>query len=112
MEREFIELPGFRSKWKELGLTEDDLGSLQDHLLKNPTAGRMIQKTGGLRKVRWAGGDSNKGKSGGVRVVYLDLEGKSWNFLIYVYGKQEKDNLSEDEKKELKELTKKLVKVR
>ena len=36
MTREFVELPGFRSDWKELGMTDSDLKRLQYELLMNP----------------------------------------------------------------------------
>lgn len=48
-----------------------DLSELQSYLCANPDVGDVMQETGGIRKVRWS--LSGKGKSGGVRVVYLDI---------------------------------------
>lgn len=48
----FIEVPMFTKKWKELGLTDENLRELQNILLENPKAGNAIQGTGGLRKIR------------------------------------------------------------
>lgn len=53
MTREFVELPGFRSDWKELGMTDSDLKRLQHELLMNPEVGAIMQETGGVRKMRF-----------------------------------------------------------
>ena len=71
MTREFIILPEFEKRWKRFELFDDDLRKLQEYLCINPEAGNLIQKTGGLRKLRWA--LSGKGKSSGIRVLYVDL---------------------------------------
>lgn len=49
-------------------LSDDAYRSLQNYLIERPDAGAIIQRSGGVRKVRWAAG--GKGKSGGVRVIY------------------------------------------
>ena len=72
MTREFIEVPLFTRRWSEIGLTVDDLLSLQVMLLDNPQAGPVMEKTGGIRKVRFP--FENRGKSGSVRVCYTDFE--------------------------------------
>ena len=54
MTRSFIELPMFRSKWKTLGLNDDDLRRLQLELLSDPKVGAVMQGTGGVRKMRFA----------------------------------------------------------
>lgn len=67
MTRIFVELPTFRTVWKELGLTDRDLRRLQEDLLANPKAGNVMQGTGGIRKMRFA--FENRGKSGSIRVI-------------------------------------------
>ena len=67
MKRTFIEVPLFTKKWKELGLTDEDLRDLQNILLQNPKSGDVIQGTGGLRKIRIP--MKGRGKSGGSRVI-------------------------------------------
>ncbi len=63
MIRTFIEVPLFtRRRWKEIGLNDDDLRSLQIILLQDPKSGPVIEGTGGIRKVRFA--LENRGKSG------------------------------------------------
>lgn len=60
----------------------------------------MIQGTGKLRKMRFA--FENKGKSGSSRVCYVDFLIHETVYLITVYSKNEKDNLSKAERNEIK----------
>lgn len=106
MTRTFIEVPNFTKKWQDLGLTDDDLRELQNHLLKNPKAGDAIKGTGGLRKIRVPMENKSKGKRGGARVIYIDIEIKEKIYFINVYAKDEKDDLTEDEKKAFKAIVK------
>jgi len=104
MNRTFIEVPTFTRKWKELGLTDDNLRELQKILLDNPKAGDVIQGTGGLRKIRIP--LDNTGKRGGGRVIYVDIEFKETIYFINVYTKNEKDDLTEEEKRAFKAVVK------
>lgn len=105
MRRTFIEVPMFTKKWKELGLTDEALRELQNVLLNDPKTGDVIQGTGGLRKIRIP--MTNKGKSGGSRVIYVDIELKEIIYFINVYTKNEKEDLTEEEKKAFKAIVKK-----
>lgn len=100
MNRTFIEVPIFTNRWKELGLNDENLRELETILLENPKAGDAIQGTGGIRKIRIPVG--NTGKRGGGRVIYVDIEIKETIYFINVYAKNEKDDLTEDEKKAFK----------
>ena len=60
--------------------------------------------TGGIRKLRWSA--QGKGKSGGVRVIYYYYNKSIPLFLLTVFGKGEKANLSKAESNELAKLTK------
>ncbi|MBQ4559096.1 MAG: type II toxin-antitoxin system RelE/ParE family toxin [Tyzzerella sp.] len=104
MNRTFIEVPQFTKKWKELGLSDESLRELQNILLKNPKAGDTIQGTGGLRKIRIP--LENTGKRSGGRVLYVDIELKETIYFVNVYTKNEKDDLTEDEKKAFKAVIK------
>ena len=104
MNRTFVEVPMFKKKWKELGLTDGILRDLQNMLLNDPKSGDVIQGTGGLRKIRIPMG--NRGKSGGSRVIYVDIELKGVIYFINVYSKSEKDDLTEEEKKAFKAVVK------
>lgn len=104
MNRTFIEVPTFTKKWKELGLTDENLRELENILLENPKAGDAIQWTGGLRKIRIP--LDTKGKRGGGRVIYVDIELKETIYFINVYAKNEKDDLTEEEKRAFKAVVK------
>ena len=102
MTRIFVELPTFRTVWKELGLTDRDLRRLQEDLLANPKAGNVMQGTGGIRKMRFA--FENRGKSGSIRVIYVDFETCGKLYLLTAYPKNVKYNLSKAERNDLKQL--------
>jgi hypothetical protein len=107
MTRTFVETKEFQSRWKALGMTEDDLRELQGFLLEHPEIAPVIQGTGGVRKLRWA--REGRGKSGGLRTIYLDMKTSGYIYLITVFGKDEKDNLSAEEKKAIKAFVKELL---
>lgn len=106
MNRTFIEVPQFSRKWKELGLTDDNLKALEEELLSDPKAGDAIKGTGGIRKIRIPMENRGKGKRGGARVIYVDIELKETIYFINVYTKDEKDDLTEEEKKAFKAVVK------
>jgi hypothetical protein len=108
MTREFILLPEFDRQIKNSGLNDDDIIVIENVLLENPAVGDVIQGTGGIRKCRIALSDNNSGKSGGARVIYLDLPYYARIYLITVYTKSAKENLSKAERNALKDLTKML----
>lgn len=102
MTRLFVELPIFRSRWLDMGLTDDDLKRLQEQLLADPKIGAVMRGTGGVRKMRFA--FEHRGKSGSVRVIYVDFEVYEKIFLITAYPKNEKDNLTDKERNEIKQM--------
>ena len=102
MTREFVMLPEFDRKWKDMGLTDRELKALQEELTINPQKGDVMQGTGGLSKIRVA--FEGKGKSGSARVCYVDFAVYERIYLITAYSKDEKDNLSKAERNEVKKL--------
>ena len=102
MKRTFKEVPSFTAKWQSLGLDDEDLRTLENILLRDPKTGAAITGTGGIRKIRIPIEDS--GKRGGGRVIYVDIEVKECIYLLNVYAKNEKTDLTEKEKKLLKKL--------
>ena len=102
MTRLFVELPIFRTRWKDMGLDDNDLKRLQEELLADPKVGAVMRGTGGVRKMRFA--FEQKGKSGSIRVIYVDFEIYEKIFLITAYPKSEKDNLSDAERNEIKQM--------
>ena len=108
MKREFIETPSFTKKWFALGFNDEDLAELQQCLIKNPDAGDMMTGTGGLKKLRYA--FEGRGKSGSARVCYVDFAAFEKNYLIQVFSKDEKTNLTQKEKNDVKNVIKILKK--
>ena len=102
LSRMFIELTSFRLKWKNLGLSDDDLKNLEQELLNDPKVGDVLQGTGGVRKMRFS--FPYRGKSGSVRVIYVDFEVYERIYLLTVYQKADQENLSKAERNDLKKL--------
>ncbi len=101
-----IETPDFIAAAKSI-LSNDERNELISHLSTHPMAGKAMRGTGGARKLRWAA--KGKGKSGGARVVYFYSGAKVPVFLLDIYGKNEKDNLTKAETKLLKGILSELV---
>ena len=78
---------------------------LQAYLAENPSAGDVIQGTGGLRKLRWAA--KGKGKRGGVRVIYFHVAAAAQIRLLLLYRKGIKDDLTAAEKAWLRAIVEK-----
>lgn len=83
-------------------MTVVEIDAVTDMLAADPLCGDLIQGTGGAREVRFA--VKGKGKSGGVRVVYYYYNGTLPVFLLTVFAKNEKDNLTKAERNELAKL--------
>ena len=95
----FIETPIFTEDLLKL-LSDDEYSEFQQYLAEHPTAGEVIQQTGGLRKIRW--GARGKGKRGGVRVIYYHVMANAQIRLLLIYKKGIQDDLTEDQKKVLR----------
>lgn len=102
-----LHLKSFQRAAAEVGLTEEEVESIEQLVANNPMAGVEIAGTGGCRKIRIAG--RGKGKSGGYRVVAFYSGADIPVMLITVFGKGEKDNLTRRECNGLAQLTKELV---
>lgn len=97
MNRTFIATSPFKKCWKELGLDDAEQRDLENMLLENPKIGAVIPGTSGARKVRVA--FAGKGKSGGIRVIYVDFLLYSKVFFLAAYSKGVQENISEADKK-------------
>jgi hypothetical protein len=73
-----------------------------------PDFGDLISETGGLRKVRLK--SAFKGKRGGFRVCYFDFPEREQLFFIVIYGKNEKETISKEDKAIFKKLIEKIKK--
>lgn len=102
---EFLELPAFSKRWKEMDLDDEgDLAELQLTLMYEPKLGKPIQGTHSIRKLRYSPGKWKTGKSGAARVLYVHFEKAGFILLCLIYGKGEVDNISAAVKKYLNRL--------
>lgn len=95
-----IETNGYLRDAKDAGMSEDERTAAVDLIASDPEAGDMLQGTGGVRKARLAG--KGKGKSGGYRIVWYFGGGDIPVFLLNVFGKGEKANLTQGERNALR----------
>ena len=82
--------------------SQDDREAFIDFIARNPLAGSSLG--GGVRKVRWAA--RGGGKRGGYRVVYFYYDTQNPIFLLTVFRKSDKDNLTPNERQEILKLAK------
>ena len=80
----------------------DGIETLALHLTHRPDAGDLIPGSGGVRKLRWAA--KGKGKQGGARIIYLYVVVAARIYLLRCYSKNEKTDLTQHEKKQLRQL--------
>jgi hypothetical protein len=100
------ETAAFQRKVKAL-LSEGEKEDLINYLAEHPGAGTVLQGTGGIRKLRWA--QARRGKSGSIRVVYYFHSEWMPLYLLAVFGKNEKANLSRAERNVLATAVRQLV---
>lgn len=86
-------------------LTDDQYRELQVALSVHPELGAIIPRGGGLRKIRWS--MTGRGKRGGVRAIYYWLVAKDQILMLFLYSKNEKDDLTPTQLKVLREIVEK-----
>jgi len=101
-----VETPEFRAKARRL-LSDGERLGLIDYLAAHPDAGDPIPGTGGARKLRWA--LAGMGKRGGARVITFYSGSAIPVFLLSVFGKNEKADLTAGERNELRQVLSELV---
>jgi mRNA-degrading endonuclease RelE of RelBE toxin-antitoxin system len=106
MRNTIAELPEYIKRADSL-LKESERKDVIDYLSEHPKAGTLIEGTGGIRKLRWSKG--NKGKSGGVRVIYYYHDERIPLYLLTMFGKNEQANLTKADRNSLSKLVKILV---
>jgi hypothetical protein len=95
-----VETESYIRDARATGLTDHERLRIVDFIAANPEAGKEIRGSGGARKVRFAG--KSKGKSGGYRVITFYSGEDVPVFLLNVFAKNEKADLSQAERNELK----------
>ena len=95
----FVETPVFYRRVQQF-LSDDEYAEMQSFLAARPDVGSIIKGSGGMRKMRWAG--SGRGKRGGLRIIYYWWVAKDRISLLLMYPKNEMDDLTTDQLKQLK----------
>lgn len=102
------ELPEYIRRAEKL-MSVSERTDIVNYLATHPKAGDLIESTGGIRKLRW--GRGSKGKSGGVRVIYYLHSDLMPLYLLTIFAKNERANLSASERHELADLVDELVQI-
>jgi hypothetical protein len=103
-----VETPTFLRQAESVW-TDEERSDFVDYIARNPEAGDVVAETGGVRKVRW--GRQGSGKRGGARVIYFFQHTDAPLYLLMVYAKARREDLSADEKKAVRAITAALKRV-
>jgi hypothetical protein len=95
----FEEFAPFNRRVADL-LDDDDVARMQGQLIARPDAGKIIPKSGGLRKLRVAA--KGHGKRGGARIIYYWVVARDRILLLDIYAKNEREDLTADQLKQLR----------
>ena len=93
------ELPSFRRAAKGL-LNEEQKTEIVTAISSDPEAGVLLEGTGGVRKRRF--GIDQRGKSGGIRVIYFFHDLDMPTYLLTVFAKNDIENLTQAERNQLR----------
>ena len=94
-----VETPVFQKQWP-LYWSEDERGEFAAYIAEFPSAGNVVARSGGIRKVRWR--RAGTGKSGGVRVIYFTRTTEEEIVLLLMYAKAKTDNITGPKLKEIR----------
>jgi hypothetical protein len=102
----FIESRAFTRRLLDLapGVADAVLADIQRDLLKNPDCGDLVARLGGIRKARISDPSRGKGKRGGFRYMFLHLERRSHIHLLFLFAKDEQEDLDAEQRAFLREL--------
>jgi hypothetical protein len=95
----FAQTEIFVSQFRRLQLDDEDLQSLERMLAEAPERGKVMPRTGGVRKIRFAPPSLRRGKRGALRVCYAWFPAYSLIAMFLIYTKSEKDTLTRDDEK-------------
>ena len=94
-----IETLLFEKQWP-LYWNEEERGEFAAYIAESPSAGDVVPKSGGIRKVRWR--RAGTGKSGGVRVICFTRTTEEEIVLLLIYAKAKTDNITGPKLKEIR----------
>jgi mRNA-degrading endonuclease RelE of RelBE toxin-antitoxin system len=97
----FVETPIFTARLRE-HLDDDAYRAMQLALALRPEQGQVIPGSGGLRKLRW--GARQRGKRGGLRVIYYWSAREEMVYLLFIYAKNELGDLTPAQQRALARL--------
>lgn len=102
-----LETNAYLAAARSAGMSQEERDDIVTLLAIDPMMGDPISGTGGFRKFRYR--KPGTGKSGGYRVITFYSGERHPVFLITVFGKNEKANLTKSERNDLAKLAKRLV---
>ena len=89
-------------------LSDEEYRGVQLALLFRPEQGALIPKGGGLRKIRWR--KTGSGKRGGIRVIYFWDKDSDTIYMLFVYQKNEQEDLTPNQLRVLRKLVREELK--
>jgi len=101
---EIIETSVFTRQVQQF-FSDDEYRLLQSALIQHPDIGQVIPHSGGLRKMRWT--LREKGKRGGARIIYFWAISKEQLLMLFIYAKNQTDDLSVDQIRQLESIIRK-----
>lgn len=101
-----VETPAYLSQACRI-MSEDERAEVVDRLAVAPSTGVVIRGTGGLRKMRVP--LQGRGKSGGARVIYWFHSENYPAVLLWVFAKNEADDLTAAQRAALADATRALL---
>lgn len=102
---EFIYMNRFNKKCKDLEVTEEDLRDLENQLTERAPDADL---GAGVFKFRWSPLSWNRGRSRSTRVIYISILLNNKAYLVDIFTKNDKANLTERELKVVKDLAREL----
>ncbi|RWX75891.1 hypothetical protein EPK99_19630 [Neorhizobium lilium] len=91
---------------RRIGASTVNMDAVEHFVASDPTAGDVIKGLGGIRKIRF--GIGNRGKRGGGRAIYFLMLSDETAIMLLAYAKNEQDDLSPLQRKEMLRLLKDL----
>ncbi len=97
-----VETEHYLNKARKI-LSEKQRDEVVTIVAQKPETGEMMQGTGGVYKFRYAS-QEGKGKSGGARIIHLPLVSRGTVYLLDIFEKNAKVNLTKAERNEMSQI--------